>query len=362
MPDGEQLHPSPSSQVSIGSEGTDVKAQRYSADMANSVQWRGAAFAVLLTIAMAAAACVPAPSPGPSVRPQPPGRGIDEATVVAPSAGCHGPAALPAGDQTLQVPVGAGTRAALASIPAAATQGEAVPVLVSLHPFSVTADGWEQYSGLAEAAAARGYLVLSPFGSQPGPRWAVPGGLDTGVDDIGFISALLDTVEDSVCVDRNREFAAGFSAGAAMSQALSCTLPWRFAAIAGSGGANLTSLCPDSPPTDTMILHGTADPIAPPTGSEVAFAPPQGLSILDVVATNAARAGCATAPVTDQVAAHVVVDRYQGCGDHRVEFWSLVGAGHTWAGTESSLLEIVTGPTNTEISANTEVLDFFDAS
>ena len=135
--------------------------------------------------------------------------------------------------------------------------------------------------------SARNYIVITPLGSEPGPRWAVPGGLEYGVDDLGYLSAALDTVEDSLCVDRNREFAAGFSAGAAMAQALSCTMPWRMAGIAASGGSNLTDLCPESAGTDVMILHGSADPIAPLSGSKVAFAPPEGLSVDEVVATNA---------------------------------------------------------------------------
>jgi polyhydroxybutyrate depolymerase len=111
-----------------------------------------------------------------------------------------------------------------------------------------------------------------------------------------------------------------------------------------------------------MVLHGTADPIAPTTGSEVPFATPNGLAIDDVVATNATRAGCSPIPATEQLFGDVVVDRYQGCdGGGRVEYWRMLGAGHTWAGTTAPLLEIVTGPTNQSISANERVLDFFDA-
>ena len=110
------------------------------------------------------------------------------------------------------------------------------------------------------------------------------------------------------------------------------------AAVAASGGANLTDLCPASPATDVMVLHGTADPIAPTTGSEVPFATPNGLAIDDVVATNAARAGCSPIPATEQLFGDVVVDRYQGCdGAGRVEYWRLLGAGHTWAGTTAPL-------------------------
>jgi polyhydroxybutyrate depolymerase len=212
---------------------------------------------------------------------------------------------------------------------------------------------------LAAGGTARGYIVITPLGSDPGPRWAVPGGTRTGVDDIGFVNRLLDDVEDRGCVDRNREFAAGYSAGAAMSQALSCTVPWRMAAVAGSGGTNLTDRCPASPGTDVMVLHGTADPIAPVTGSTVPFATPNNVKVSDVVATNAARAGCAPVPTSEQRYRTVRVDTYQGCGTHRVEYWQMQGNGHTWAGTPG-ILDLVVGTTNTDFSATTAVLDFFD--
>ena len=110
-----------------------------------------------------------------------------------------------------------------------------------------------------------------------------------------------------------------------------------------------------------MVLHGSADPIAPTSGSEVIFATPLGVHIDDVVATNAARAGCDTVPSSEQLFDDVVVDRYPDCADgRRVEYWRLLGAGHTWAGTDAPLLEIVAGPTNQSISANDRVLDFFD--
>ncbi len=314
-----------------------------------------------LGAAVVLAGCVPPPAPGPEVRPQPDDRGQVPGLDVAPSAGCDDPGGLSSGASSLLVETAEGHRRAVVRVPESATGSEPAPVLLSLHPFTSTGAAWESLSGLADAAFARGYVTITPEGSQPGPRWAVPGGLDTGVDDIGFLDDLLDRVEDGACVDRNREFAAGFSAGAAMSQALSCALPWRMAAVAGSGGTNLTDLCPDSPPTDVLVMHGSVDPIAPVTGSEVVFAPPLGLAVDDVVATNAARAGCAADPDVLDPFPSVRIDRYPGCDDHRVEYWRLIGAGHTWAGTSNPLLELVTGPTNTDISATEVVLDFFDA-
>ena len=314
-----------------------------------------------LVVAVVASSCVPT-SPGPSVLPQGPGRGKDDSVRVAPSSGCDSGAQAALGRTRLRITTAQGERSALLDVPASASGGAPAPLLLSLHPFSVGGAEWDGYSGMAAAATARGYVVLTPQGSEPGPRWAVPGGLATGADDLGFLSAALDLVEDTVCIDRNREFAVGFSAGAAMAQALSCTMPWRVAAVAASGGANLTELCPDAPATDVMVLHGTADPIAPITGSYVVFAPPLGLALDRVVATNAARAGCAPEPLTSRPRPSIELDRYEGCDDGvRVEHWSLLGAGHTWAGAEPGL-DWLLGPTNQDVSATEQVLDFFDGS
>lgn len=321
---------------------------------------RTVAAGALIAVAALAAACTPPTQPAPGVVVPGPDRGRDPSVDVAPSAGCATGEALPAGRTVVTVEVDGAHRVSLLDVPTAPSD-EPRPVLVSLHPFLVGPEGWDGYSGLAAAATERGYVVLTPLGSDPGPRWAVPGGLQSEARDLEFIGALLDHVEDNGCVDRNRETAAGFSAGAAMAQALSCTMPGRIAAAAGSGGVNLTDLCPDSPGTSMLILHGTADPIAPPSGSEVEFAPPLGLSVDSVAATDAARAGCAPEPTIDQPFPSVRRSTWTGCSDdRRVQRLDMLGAGHTWAGSTNPLLEIVTGPTNTDISATSTVLDFFD--
>lgn len=251
-------------------------------------------------------------------------------------------------------------RSSLLYAPVNYSPGVAHPLLVSLHPFLLGPEAWEDYSGLARAATEHGYWVLLPGGSDPGPRWAVPGGLAGGPDDIAWLDQLIVRTAATVCVDPSRVFAAGFSAGAAMAVALSCELPWRFAAVAASGGSNLTSLCPDAGPTDALILHGSADPIAPLTGSTVVFAPPLGLAVDNVIANFADRNHCRPTPRVISHTATLTIDHYH-CGRHRLDYWRELGAGHTWAGAGVSL-DAVTGPTDHSFSATTAVLDYFDAS
>lgn len=315
----------------------------------------------LAAAALLGAACVPT-SPSPSVHPQPEGRGIVAGVEVAGSPGCEDVATdgPPVGSSDLAIESGGATRRAVIRVP----EGDGPhPLLVSLHPFTGQPQSWEDYSGLAEAAVERGYVVATPLGSEPGPRWAVPGGLETGADDIGFIADVADHLEDTLCIDRNAEFAAGYSAGAAMAQAVSCTMPWRFAAVAGSGGTNLTETCPDSPPTDVFVIHGSVDPIAPLSGSEVIFAPPLGLAVSEVVATNASRAGCDTTPTESTPVEKVTASDFSGCDDDlRIRYWKMLGGGHTWAGTEGSAFAgPFVGPTLQTFSATDVVLNFFDA-
>ncbi len=306
---------------------------------------RNAVTALAVVLAgIASVACAP-PATQPSV--------VRTPTTLAT---CH-PESAPAVPPSI---ISVGDRGSVLYAPAGYTPGVSYPLVVSLHPFLLPPDVWESYSGLAAAAAARGYWVLLPHGSEPGPRWAVPGGISGGPDDIGWIEQLIEHTAAAVCVDSSRVFAAGFSAGAAMSVGLSCELPWRFRAIAASGGSNLTSLCPTAGPTDALILHGSADPIAPVTGNTIAFTPPVNLPVDDVVASFATRNGCDPTPTSSAFTTSVTIDHYS-CGSHRLDYWRMIGAGHTWAGAAFPL-DLVTGPTDHSFSATTAVLDYFDAS
>lgn len=266
----------------------------------------------------------------------------------------------PATSGTFTVEIAGSHRSALLRLPGDYRSDHAYPLLLSLHPFVLDPATWEQYSHLAQAGAQRGYIVASPRGSEPGPRWSVPGGVKTSADDFAFLDALIDQLSDRYCVNPARIFAAGFSAGAAMATALGCERADRFAAIAASGGSNLTQLCPDAATTDTMILHGSADPIAPPSGNTIPFTPPVGLRVDTVVARLAVRNGCDAVATPIRFTASVVIDRYANCTHGRLEYWRMLGAGHTWAGTDPSFDPLL-GRTDRSINASTAVLDFFDA-
>jgi polyhydroxybutyrate depolymerase len=93
------------------------------------------------------------------------------------------------------------------------------------------------------------------------------------VDDLGFLSALVDKFTADIGVDRNRVFATGVSAGGSMAIRLALEAPSRFravAAVAANVPAPQSFKCqPAGPGTSVMVMNGTQDPLVPFAGGEV---------------------------------------------------------------------------------------------
>jgi poly(3-hydroxybutyrate) depolymerase len=93
----------------------------------------------------------------------------------------------------------------------------------------------------------------------------------TCVDDVSFVSALLDQLEAKLCVDRARVFASGESLGGLMAFEVGTKLADRFAAVAPTVGAPLVGF--DVPPAGThqisfLSLWGRNDNVIPPGGGQ----------------------------------------------------------------------------------------------
>jgi polyhydroxybutyrate depolymerase len=93
------------------------------------------------------------------------------------------------------------------------------------------------------------------------------------IDDVGFLTALVDKLISEIGVDRGRVFATGVSAGGFMSIRLALEAPSRFRAVAAVS-ANMptaeNSKCkPAGQGTSVMIMNGTKDPLVPFNGGEV---------------------------------------------------------------------------------------------
>ena len=243
------------------------------------------------------------------------------------------------------------------------------PVVLSLHGLGGRAAAQEALTGMATAGVARGFIVVTPESNRPDRGWALPG-IDGGDADVRFLGALLDAVEDGLCVDPDREYATGASNGAGLAVAAACALPGRLAGIAPVAGVSLQLPCADTDPLTLVAFHGTDDPVIPYAGGLPVLVGPaadsselaEGLGdtqlapVDQVVATWADGFGCAPA-VVDPPTMDVAHATYAHCdGRVRVELYTVAGGGHTWPG---GLPMPNLGATTRSLSATQLILDAF---
>jgi polyhydroxybutyrate depolymerase len=165
------------------------------------------------------------------------------------------------------------TRKALVYVPPQVSQGRKLPLVLAFHGGGGSAQGFREYAGLEPVAAREGFFVVYPEGVSK--RGLVSGRFHTwnagrccgyaqreGVDDVGFVAALLDELGRALPVDLNRVYATGHSNGAMMTYRLAVELGDRIAAIVAVGGAmNLDSFAPKRP-MPVLHIHSVDDPRA----------------------------------------------------------------------------------------------------
>jgi polyhydroxybutyrate depolymerase len=251
------------------------------------------------------------------------------------------------------------------------------PVLVALHGGGGRTSGaqFAAGTGLAGEGAARGYVVLAP--DALGDNWndGRPE-IAAGIDDVGFIRAMIADAGARLGLDRRRVFAAGASNGGLMSYRLACEGGGLFRAIApviANMGEALIAHCRPAANVSVLMMPGTADPLIRYGGGAVAAGwRDRGRTVSADRTLDFWREamGCSGPPrterfdpVRDETA--VAITRYESCrGGATVRRWTVEGGGHTWPGRGGgarALRARLVGPTATEFSATRVVLDFFDS-
>jgi polyhydroxybutyrate depolymerase len=119
--------------------------------------------------------------------------------------------------------------------------------------------------------------------------------------------------------------------------------------------------CRPSRPMPVIAFHGTGDGIVPYGGTRRWPFPIEFPSVPAWTQAWAERDGCAPAPVTTAVSAHVQEMHYGPCrGGADVVLYTIEGGGHAWPGGEE-LPQFIAGFTTQEIDATRILWDFFSA-
>jgi polyhydroxybutyrate depolymerase len=327
----------------------------------------GSAATVVLALTLAACS---SPSHPPVPR-----SGLHGAVSEFASKGCDAPPHPALTNQRDSMTVDGTTRDYLLTTPTGYTQPQ--PLVLDFHGFAEgdqTESLSTQFSPLAQR---KRFVVAYPNGTGTPIAW------DTSTrpsnPDLHFVTALLDHLEATECIDRSRVYATGLSQGAFMTSALACTMAGRFAAVAPVAGIQLPPTCHPSRPVPILAFHGTADPILHFNGGlglgvltnalqgkgtdhvKLPKAQLSGPGYPAHVAGWAAKDGCRQKPIDSKLTAHVVHRSYRCPPGVAVEFDIILGGGHSWPGSafDRSIASVV-GPTTSELNATATIWRFFE--
>jgi polyhydroxybutyrate depolymerase len=293
--------------------------------------------------------------------------------ALALSAACHR-ARPAAGDVTSSIVVGERTRTFVLHAPAALDPAKKPwPLVIALHGRGGDGASMEKLSHFSELADKEGFLVAYPDGV--GRSWndGRPGSHaeKEGVDDVKFLSSLIDDLVAGHGADPKRVFVTGMSNGAMMSHRFACDLPDKVAAIgpvAGLMSATLAAACAPKRPVPAILFYGTDDPIMPYGGGRVGS--DVGGEVLSADETRkkwASLDGCTDSPAPvdepDTDPSDGTRSRrtaHAACKDgSEVVLHSVEHGGHTWPGGYQYLNQHLIGKTSRDIDATALMWAFF---
>jgi poly(3-hydroxybutyrate) depolymerase len=150
--------------------------------------------------------------------------------------------------------------------------GTPVPLLVDLHGLLSHAAFERASSGFLAVSDANGFIVVYPEALEAAWNSGDCCAATQSIDDLGFIRALVDELAASGCIDLQRVYAAGVSAGGGLAQQLACQAADKFAAVLTRDWDLLeenSADCKPARPIALLALRSRDDPRLPYAGGEI---------------------------------------------------------------------------------------------
>ncbi len=300
------------------------------------------------------------------------GRSDPNIGTAVPSTGCHARVANQPGVTTQYIESDGYQRVYQLDIPKSYTGKRPFGIVLGLHPLSVSYLYMPTVVRFAMNGPRYGFIGVAPSGLLNGgtPYWdAAPTAKNHDVD---FISALIDHLESTLCVNTKEVFSTGISNGAQMSSLLGCRLAGKITAIAPVEGEEFLTPCRGKP-EPILAFHGTADPVLPYDGGglnatkiaqiyyyngQLPAGLPAPMGINESMQDWAVHNGCDRKAITVDIAPEVQKRTWSHCKAATV-LYIVDGGGHGWPGQPVPALEKTFGPDTTEIDATELMMTFF---
>jgi polyhydroxybutyrate depolymerase len=246
---------------------------------------------------------------------------------------------IPRGRTVLRgVQVGDTLRSYRLFIPAGTdTMAADIPLLIVFHGWGDNGTEMQALASFDANADAFDFFVAYPDGMEQ--TWAHGAGWNAAdsaaVNDTGFVRMLIQDVDDSYSIDRNRVYAAGYSAGGLFAYRLACELDDEIAAIASVAApmsVPLSITCSPSLPVAILGIQGTDDDVIPFEGDTVNY-----LGATETIQMWANWISCPDSaeiirpPDNFDDGTFVVVERYRPCASGaEATAIGVLGGTHAW--------------------------------
>ncbi|QUJ66503.1 prolyl oligopeptidase family serine peptidase [Photobacterium sp. GJ3] len=277
--------------------------------------------------------------------------------------------------------VGGVTRSYFLDLPPASQRDGKYPLVLVLHGGG-RGDGLSvaKHFGLSALAARDGSILVYPNGLdgfwRDGRDQRFRDNGDRPVDDVAFISALIDRLIAQQRVDPKRVYVTGISNGGMMAFRLGCELSQKLTAIApvaASMPSRIYRTCQPARSLPVLVMNGTQDPMVPYTGGYVHFYRQKRGA---VVSTEQAisfwqrQNACHTERVVQLLPdinlrddSRVQWTRFGSEGSFcGVELYTVLGGGHTFPGSQIPDIPMLLGHKNQDIDGAQVIWAFFQRS
>jgi polyhydroxybutyrate depolymerase len=275
--------------------------------------------------------------------------------------------------ETRTIGVNGATRSYLIHLPPNAGTGALLPLVIALHGGGGNPEQFAKDTQFNPLADQENFIVVYPHGTGLLGTWdaihCCGQAYDKQVDDVGFISALIDALIQSDHVDPKRVYATGHSNGGMMTYRLGAELPDKIAAIAvsaGSIGGKADRRSPQvqiqnpSTPISVLIFHGKLDTHVLYDGGYTVDGLVRNrydMSVAQAVDFWTKVDACTGDPKVTTTG-HITVSDYAACTNAtEVTLYTIADQGHAWPGGTNGVID----PPTHEISATALAWAFFKA-
>ncbi len=153
-------------------------------------------------------------------------------------------------------------------VPSTYEETEPAPLVLVFHMLTGSGRTMEWITHFNKVAEQKGFIVVYPDGYKG--SWAEGSNLYAAdqdqIDDIAFVSGLIDKVEERYAINPDQIYATGFSSGGFMVQRLGCEMAGTITAIATVGATlseNSIKECDPQEPLSVLMINGVDDHSVP---------------------------------------------------------------------------------------------------